>query len=49
MCLYKDEVAELLDGSEGDGRANGSEIADSVDVGVLDEFPNCSKGAVDLF
>ena len=35
-------VAELLDGSEGDGRANGSEIADSVDFGVLDDFPNCS-------
>ena len=47
-CLYKDAVAELLDGSEGDGRANGCEIADSVDVGVLGEFPNFSKGGVNL-
>ena len=47
-CLYKDAVAELLDGSEGDGRAKGCEIAEYVDVGVL-SVPNCSKGGVDLF
>ena len=53
--MYKDAVAELLDGAEGAGRANGCEVADAVDVGVLDEatttdeVPNSSKGDVDLF
>ena len=37
------------------GRANGCEVADAVDVGVLDEVPttdevpNYSKGGVELF
>ena len=54
-CLYKVAIAELRDGSEGAGRANGCEDADAVDVGVLeavpttDEVPNYSKGVVDLF
>ena len=47
--MYKDAVAELLDGSEGDERANGRENADSVDVGLLEEFPSCSRGGVDPF
>ena len=47
--MYKDGVAELLDGSEGDERASGRENADSVDVGFLEEFPSCSRGGVDLF
>ena len=37
--MYEDAVAELLDGSEGAGRANDCEVADSVDVGVPDEVP----------
>ena len=49
--MFKDAVTEhILDGSEGAGRANGSELADAVDVGVSDEVltsdevPDYSEG-----
>ena len=54
VCLYKDVVAELLDGSEGAGRANGCEFEmPNCSMGFVDEVPtndevpNCSMGGVD--